>query len=356
MATLTGNSKAILKYKQAGVDIAASEKLAKKIQLLSKATTKFNNLNKADDFAGLFDITSLNYKHPILASSCDGVGTKLRLAIKANFYNNIGIDLVAMCVNDLLTKGAEPLFLLDYFAMSNFNEKRDNAIMQSIIDGCKQANCSLLGGETAQMPQLYNEHDFDLAGFALGIVEKENILPKSNLKKGDYIIGLKSNGLHANGFSLIHHLIEKKQLDIFSKASFDANLSYAEIFLKATKIYTKQVLQALKRFKGIKAIAHITGGGFIQNLPRILPINLCALLNLEKFPYDPLFEWLAQKLKFDSSEMLQIFNCGIGLVLILEAEQALTICEYFNENSFIIGELIEEKDKIKIYSTLNGIE
>lgn len=349
----------LLEYKKSGVDIKAAENFLNNIKPLAKSTIRKGTIGKLGGFAGLFDISKLKYKHPILTSTCDGVGSKLKLATKASYYTNIGIDLVAMCVNDILTTGSEPLFFLDYFATSVFNEKRDNAILQSITQGCQIANCSLLGGETAQIPNLYKENDYDLAGFTLGIVEKNKLLPKANLAEGDHIIGLASSGLHANGFSLIHKLLVDENIDIFSSPVFATNVTFAELFLAPTKIYVKSIFSALKQFNTIKAIAHITGGGFMQNIPRIMPDNLCAKLNLGNFPHNPLFEWLAQKLKFDSQNMLQIFNCGIGITLITAQESSQTICNYLKEQGetpIIIGSLIKkQQSSIELIGNLKGM-
>lgn len=346
-------------YKNAGVDITASENLIHKIYPLMANTARLGSINSLGDFAGIFDITKLKYSNPILTSSCDGVGTKLQLANIANFYDNIGIDLVAMCVNDLLTKGSEPLFFLDYFSTANFNEQRDIAIMKSIAKGCKIANCGFLGGETAQMPNLYQNQDYDLAGFAVGIVEKSELLPKNTLKKGDLVIGLASNGLHANGFSLIHKIIKDNKIDILKTSPFAKNFTYTEFFLQPTRIYNNSILNLLKKFKTIKAIAHITGGGVIQNLPRILPNNLCAELNLSNWPHNGVYEWLAKQLNLDSENMLKIFNCGIGLILIVDCEQSNEIYNYLqqqNETAFIIGTLIENQNKINLTGNIKGIK
>lgn len=349
----------LIAYKKSGVDIKASENFLSHIKPLAQSTMCEGAIGELGGFAGLFDISKLKYKHPILTSSCDGVGTKLKLASIAGYYNNIGVDLVAMCVNDLLTTGSKPLFFLDYFATSIFNEKRDKSLLESIVKGCQLANCSLLGGETAQMPNLYKKNDYDLAGFALGIVEKNKLLPKATIVEGDHIIGLASNGLHANGFSLIHKLLTDEKIDIFSAPTFAHNKNYAELFLAPTKIYVKPILAALHQFNSIKAIAHITGGGFIHNLPRIVPNDLCAKLNLSCFPHDHLFEWLAQKLKFDSQNMLQIFNCGIGIILIAEKKYSQIICNYLieqGETPIVIGGLIKkQQSSIELVENLKGI-
>lgn len=336
-------------YKACGVDICGSKSFHNKIKTLAHNTHQEGLLTEIGGFASAFDITNLAYKHPIITSCCDGVGSKLQLANYVNYYNNIGIDLVAMCVNDLLTTGSKPLSFLNYLALGELNEERDIAILESIIVGCQIANCTLAGGETAQMPIIYKANNYDLAGFALGIVERSDLLPKKhNIKAGDVLIGLASNGVHANGFSLIHKLL------------LEESMKFAELLLSPTKIYVKPVLKTLEKFDSIKAISHITGGGFIDNLPRILPQNLAIELDVSKFPHNSIFTWLAQKLNFDTTAMLQIFNCGIGLALIVDVNYTQSICKYLNEQNeapIIIGKVIEKtNNKITLKGKLKGIK
>lgn len=344
--TILNKESALKLYTKAGVNESSANLFVNYIgNLMGSLPNKAAQPN-IGDFAGLFDLKKTSYIDPLLVASSDGVGSKILLAIAANKHDTIGIDLVAMCVNDLVTKGAEPLFFLDYFAVNKLIPNRDTQILKSIVKGCNIAGCTLLGGETAQLAKLYRKNEYDLAAFALGAVERDRLLPQKRLKSGDIIIGLESSGIHANGFSLINKLIKMNSLDIYACAPFDINnnKSLAELLLTPTRIYVKPILAALKHFLAIKAIAHITGGGFFNNLPRILPQQLNAKLYLAKFPALPIFKWLAANLNLSDEAMLSIFNCGIGLVLIVEHDKAKDVQNFLSsmgESTHIIGELID---------------
>lgn len=332
--TILNRHEALKLYAKAGVNEAAGGNFTSFIKNLTSCTNGAAAQANIGDFAGLFDLQKTNFNNPILVACSDGVGSKIKLATATNKHSAIGIDLVAMCVNDLLVKGAKPLFFLDYFGVNKLVPDRDQQILASIAKGCKIAGCSLLGGETAQLKDFYKKDNYELAGFALGAVEQRQLLPKNNLQAGDIILGLASNGVHANGFSLIRKLV---------KLEHNKEPALTENLLTPTRIYVKPMLAALKKFSEIKAIAHITGGGLIGNLPRILTHH-AAQIDLANFPKLPIFSWLAKKLSFSDEAMLSIFNCGIGLAIIVKASAAQKIAEFLsaqNEAVHIIGELVE---------------
>lgn len=333
-------------YKQAGVDINAGNLLVNNIKPLAKQTKRLGSDVDLGGFGGLFDLAACKFKDPLLVAANDGVGTKLKIAIEANKHDTIGIDLVAMCVNDLIVQGAEPLFFLDYFASGKLDVEIATTVIASIANGCKQAGAALIGGETAEMPGVYQAKDYDLAGFAVGAVERENLLPKAGINKDDVLIGLSSSGLHSNGYSLVRHLLEQNNIDLTSPAPFAPDQTIAEVLLTPTKIYVKPILAALKAFPEIKAMAHITGGGFTENLPRVLPTNYSAEINLDRLPKLAVLSWLQTLGQFEQAELLKTFNCGIGMVLIAEKTKAAAICDFFNEinePAMIMGKIIHEE-------------
>ncbi|MDD9841775.1 MAG: phosphoribosylformylglycinamidine cyclo-ligase [Alphaproteobacteria bacterium] len=334
-------------YAAAGVDIAAGNRLIQRIAPLAAATARLGADGQLGGFGGLFDLTKCNYKDPLLVAATDGVGTKLKLAIEANRHETIGIDLVAMCVNDLIVQGAEPLFFLDYFACGQLDIDTAETVIRGIAEGCKQAGCALIGGETAEMPNMYQQKDYDLAGFALGAVERTDLLPRKNIRAGDILLGLASNGVHANGFSLIHKIIETLPQGwhtplqgIMDETVTDSTETLANALLTPTRIYVKPLLNALK---AIKALCHITGGGLTENLPRILPNGLMAEVNLATWPLPPIFNWLQQAGNIETDELLRVFNCGIGMVAIVDGEQADNI-QLKDETIWQIGQVINAKD------------
>ena len=328
-----------LNYKQAGVDIDAGNHLIEKIKPLAKATARVGSNPNLGGFGALFDLAKCNFKDPVLVSSTDGVGTKLKIAIETNMHSTIGIDLVAMSVNDLIVQGAEPLFFLDYFACGKLDVATATQVIAGISNGCKQANCALIGGETAEMPSMYHNGDYDLAGFAVGAVERGEILPKTT-QAGDVLLGLASSGLHSNGYSLARYILAQNQLN-FNSIAYNQQ-TFAEVLLTPTKIYVKSCLSAIKTGK-IKALAHITGGGLTENLPRVLSQNASPKINYNSWQRPEIFTILQKLGKVDQQEMLRTFNCGIGMVLVVDKNHAQEIASLLQENQetvFFIGELI----------------
>jgi len=309
-------------YADAGVDIAASNALVEAIKPLAKSTARAGTDSALGGFGALFDLKAAGFRDPVLVAATDGVGTKLRLAIDSGIHNTVGIDLVAMSVNDLVVQGAEPLFFLDYFATGKLDVGVAREVIASIAEGCRQAGCALIGGETAEMPGMYRGKDYDLAGFAVGAVEREKILPRADVGAGDVILGLASSGLHSNGYSLIRKLVEMSRLGLGDAAPFASGQSLGEALLMPTRIYVKPVLAGLKVSAGIKALAHITGGGFLENIPRVLPQQTVAEIDLAKVPCPPVFGWLRQIGDLAEREMLRTFNCGIGMIVVVEANEA----------------------------------
>lgn len=327
-----------LNYKNSGVDIDAGNELVNKIKPFAKSTIRTGCNADLGGFGALFDLAKCNFKDPVLVSSTDGVGTKLRIAIDTNIHDTIGIDLVAMSVNDLVVQGAEPLFFLDYFACSKLDVEIASKVIKSIAEGCKIAGCSLIGGETAEMPSMYHQGDYDLAGFAVGAVERNEILPRPT-QKGDVLIGLSSSGLHSNGYSLARQILKTNNLNFFDK--FSENKSLGQELLTPTKIYVKSCLKALKTNK-IKALAHITGGGLTENLPRVLGGNLNPKIDYNSWSRPEIFNFLQKLGNIDDAEMYRTFNCGIGMVAVVNKSDADSIVETFNNNNEtaqIIGEL-----------------
>ena len=301
-----------ISYRDAGVDIDAGNALVEAIKPLAKATRRAGADADLGGFGALFDLKRAGFKDPILVAANDGVGTKLKIAIETGLHDTIGIDLVAMCVNDLLAQGAEPLFFLDYFATGKLDVDVARSVIAGIADGCKQAGCALIGGETAEMPGMYTGKDYDLAGFAVGAVERGQILPRADVVAGDVLIGLPSSGVHSNGYSLVRRLVSEAKLSWDAPAPFDASKTMAEALLVPTRIYVKPVLKAIRETGGVKALAHITGGGLSENLPRVLPDGIAAHVDLGTWQAPAVFGWLQQAGRLDDAEMLRTFNCGIG--------------------------------------------
>ncbi len=326
-------------YQDSGVDIDAGNSLVERIKPLVKSTERPGVLGSVGGFGGLFELPLSEYRQPVLVSGADGVGTKLKLAITENRYDSIGIDLVAMCVNDIVVSGAEPLFFLDYYATSQLDVDVATAVVSGIAAGCKLAGCALSGGETAEMPGLYQSGDFDLAGFAVGIVEKDQIIDGSDIKAGDNIIGLTSSGLHSNGFSMVNYLLNKCS-DSHPLAAQSGSSLRSE-FLTPTTIYVKSVLQACKAAR-VKGIAHITGGGLLENVPRILPAGVQAVIDTGSWQRDDVFQWLKQQGRVETEEMYRVFNCGIGMVVIAAEEDTDILLSSFkasNQQALVIGRI-----------------
>jgi len=308
-------------YKNAGVDIDAGNALVDAIRPLAKATARPGADAGLGGFGGLFDLKAAGFHDPILVAGTDGVGTKLKVAIAAERHHGVGIDLVAMCVNDLVVQGAQPLFFLDYYASGKLDVEAGRAIMAGIAEGCAAAGCALIGGETAEMPGLYAPGDYDLAGFAVGAVERARLLTGAEVAEGDVVLGLESDGLHANGFSLVRRIVADLDLDYAEAAPFEASRSLGECLLTPTRIYVRPCLAAVAA-GGVKALAHVTGGGLLENLPRVLPEGLAVRIDGLCWPVPPVFTWLSTAGEVAVSEMLRTFNCGIGMVVIADAARA----------------------------------
>ena len=316
-------------YAQAGVDIGAGNALVKRLAPIAKATRRVGADSDIGGFGGLFDLKACGYKDPVLVAANDGVGTKLKISIETGIHDTIGIDLVAMSVNDLVVQGAEPLFFLDYFGCGKLDLDVAERVIESIARGCREAGCALIGGETAEMPDMYAAGDYDLAGFAVGAVERDEVLPKKNTGPGDVLLGLGSSGVHSNGYSLVRRLVRESGLDWNDEAPFQPGTSVARALLEPTRIYVKPILEVIRSVGGIKAMAHITGGGFLENMPRVLPDLCVAEIDLYACAVPPVFKWLAHTGKIEPVEMLRTFNCGIGMVLVVDADKAHDISEAF---------------------------
>jgi len=329
-------------YRDAGVDIDAGEALVDAIKPLAASTKRAGADGALGGFGGLFDLKAAGFKDPILVSGTDGVGTKLMLAFATGRHETIGIDLVAMCANDVLAQGAEPLFFLDYFATGKLETGTAAKVVGGIAEGCRQAGCTLVGGETAEMPGMYAPGHYDLAGFVVGAVERSDVLPKTDeMNAGDVLIGLPSSGPHANGYSLVRRIVERSGLSWDDKAPFDDKLTLGEALLAPTRIYVKSVLQLIK-LKRIKGLAHITGGGLTENAPRMCPDHLVPKFDYSAWELPPVFKWLQEIGQVSDEEMRRTFNCGVGMVLAVEPAVAQPLMErLFNEGEapFVIGEL-----------------
>jgi len=335
-------------YAQAGVDIDAGNALVEAIKPLAKSTRRIGADADLGGFGSLFDLKRAGFKDPILVATNDGVGTKLKIAIDTGLHATIGIDLVAMCVNDLVVQGAEPLFFLDYFATGKLDVATARTVIAGIADGCRQAGCALIGGETAEMPGMYQAKDYDLAGFAVGAAERGELLPRADVAPGDVLIGLSSSGVHSNGYSLVRRLVAEAKLKWDAPAPFAAGKSVAEALIEPTRIYVQPVLAAIRATGGsgsagaVKALAHITGGGLSENLPRVLPSTVAAHIELGSWTPAPVFGWLARTGRLDDAEMLRTFNCGLGMVAVAAKGKADAVLAAFRdagEQPAVLGEI-----------------
>lgn len=326
-STSAADAKNGLTYADAGVDIDAGNSMVDKIKPLVRSTRRPGADGEIGGFGGLFDLKAAGFKDPVLVAANDGVGTKLKIAIDADRHDTVGIDLVAMCVNDLVVQGAEPLFFLDYFATGKLDPEQGAAIVKGIAEGCLQSGCALIGGETAEMPGMYRDGDYDLAGFAVGAAERGQLLPAGDLEAGDVILGLGSSGVHSNGFSLVRRIVELSGLGWQDAAPFAASQTLGEALLTPTRIYVKSLLSAIRSTDAIKALAHITGGGFPDNIPRVLPETLAAEINLSAIPVPAVFSWLAKTGGVEAHEMLRTFNCGVGMIVVVPADKAELVAE-----------------------------
>ncbi|UDM17165.1 phosphoribosylformylglycinamidine cyclo-ligase [Vogesella sp. XCS3] len=334
-----------LSYRDAGVDIDAGDALVENIKPFAKRTMRPEVLGGLGGFGALVEI-SKKYQEPVLVSGTDGVGTKLKLAFDWNKHDTVGIDLVAMSVNDILVQGAEPLFFLDYFACGKLDVPQATDVIKGIAEGCEQAGCALIGGETAEMPGMYPVGEYDLAGFAVGVVEKSKVITGRDIKPGDVVLGLKSNGVHSNGYSLVRKIIERAQPDL--DAAFDGDKTLREAVIAPTRIYVKPLLALMEKLT-VKGMAHITGGGITENTPRVLPANTVAQIDASSWTMPKLFQWLQAEGNVDAQEMYRTFNCGIGMVVIVDAADADAAAAFLAEQ----GETVS---RIGVIRARNGDE
>jgi phosphoribosylformylglycinamidine cyclo-ligase len=338
---MSSTPKASLSYRDAGVDIDAGDALVEAIKPFAKRTMREGVMGGIGGFGALFEIGK-KYKEPVLVSGTDGVGTKLKLAFHLNKHDTVGIDLVAMSVNDILVQGAEPLFFLDYFACGKLDVAAATDVIKGIAQGCEQAGCALIGGETAEMPSMYPDGEYDLAGFAVGAVEKSKIIDGSKIVPGDVVLGLASSGAHSNGYSLVRKIIEVAKPDL--NADFHGR-KLADVLLAPTRIYVKPLLALMEKLE-VKGMAHITGGGLVENVPRVLGDKLTAVLHRDSWTMPPLFQWLQQHGNVADAEMHRVFNCGIGMVVIVSkenADAALAQLQAAGETVMRIGEIRERQ-------------
>lgn len=343
-----------LTYAQAGVDIDAGNRMVEMIKPLVRATRRPGADAEIGGFGGLFDLKRAGFTDPVLVAATDGVGTKVKIAIETGRHSTIGIDLVAMSVNDLVVQGAEPLFFLDYFACSTLDPDVGAAVVAGIAQGCRESGCALIGGETAEMPGLYQPGDYDLAGFAVGAAERNAILPR-DVAAGDIVLGLASSGVHSNGFSLVRKVADRAGMTWSAKAPFDSGKTLGEAVLTPTRLYVKSCLAAIRETKGVKALAHITGGGFPDNIPRVFPDGIGARIDLSAVPVLPVFKWLAKAGDVAQDEMLRTFNCGIGMIVVVapkDVEAVSAVLRREGDKVVTLGELLAIKpDEPRVHFT-----
>jgi len=339
------------RYAAAGVDIDAGNRLVDMIRPMVRMTARAGADAEIGGFGGLFDLKAAGFADPILVAATDGVGTKVKLAIDTDRHDTIGIDLVAMSVNDLVVQGAEPLFFLDYFACGKLNADVAAKVVGGIAAACRDVRCALIGGETAEMPGLYQPGDYDLAGFAVGAASRGALLPRADIAPGDVVLGLASSGVHSNGFSLVRRIVAASGHALAAPAPFDGSRSLGDALLTPTRLYVRSCLAAIRETKAVKALAHITGGGFIDNIPRVIPPGLCASLDLDRVPVLPVFKWLAAAGEVDQQEMLRAFNCGIGMIAVVDANEAAAASAAFKaagESVVRLGEVIAASGEARV--------
>src|SRR6516164_2562337 len=340
---MTDESRDGLTYAQAGVDIDAGSRMVDLIKPLVRATARAGADAEIGGFGGLFDLKRAGFRDPVLVAATDGVGTKAKIAIETGRHDTIGIDLVAMSVNDLVVQGAEPLFFLDYFACGKLDPEAAASIVAGVAEGCRESGCALIGGETAEMPGLYKDGDYDLAGFAVGAAERGRLLPRGDIETGDAVIGLSSSGVHSNGFSLVRKIVANSGVSLDAPAPFAPVMTLGGALLAPTRLYVKSCLRAIRETGAVKGLAHITGGGFTDNIPRVLPKHLGVGIDLAHLPVLPVFKWLAAQGGIAELEMLRTFNCGIGMVVIVEPEAADEVAQVLTdagESVTLLGEVI----------------
>ncbi len=332
-----------LTYAQAGVDIDAGDALVEAIKPLAKSTARPGADAALGGFGGLFDLKAAGFKDPLLVAGTDGVGTKLKVAIESGIHDTVGIDLVAMSVNDIVVQGAEPLLFLDYFATGKLDVTMGTEVVKGVAEGCRQAGCALVGGETAEMPGMYARGDYDLAGFAIGAVERDQVLPRRDMAVGDVVLGLQSSGVHSNGFSLVRRLVADQGLKYEAPAPFASGQSLGRALLAPTRIYVKSALAAI-RGSDVKGLAHITGGGLTENAPRVVPDDLDIEIDLAAWAPLPVFQWIARTGGVDEREMLRTFNCGIGMIVVVpeaSADATMRILSEAGEKVSRLGRLVK---------------
>jgi len=332
-----------LTYADSGVDIDAGNRLVDLIKPMVRATARPGADAEIGGFGGLFDLKAAGFADPVLVAATDGVGTKLKIAIDAGIHDSIGIDLVAMSVNDLVVQGAEPLFFLDYFACGKLEPETTAAIVAGIAEGCRESGCALIGGETAEMPGLYKEGDYDLGGFAVGAAERGTLLPRGDIEAGDAVLGLASSGVHSNGFSLVRKIVEHSGVGFDAPAPFSPVMTLGGALLTPTRLYVKSCLRAIRESGAVKGLAHITGGGFTDNIPRVLPKHLGVGIDLAQLQVLPVFKWLAEQGGVAELEMLRTFNCGVGMIAIVKSDAIKQVTDIFTANGetvTVLGEVI----------------
>lgn len=341
------SDKSSLTYRDAGVDIDAGDALVQRIKSVAKRTRRPEVLGGLGGFGALCEIPE-KYQQPVLVSGTDGVGTKLKLAVEYGIHDSIGIDLVAMCVNDLIVTGAEPLFFLDYYATGKLDVAAAAEVVTGIGLGCEMAGCALIGGETAEMPGMYEGSDYDLAGFCVGVVEKSKIIDGSKVSPGNKLVALPSSGIHSNGYSLVRKIIEERSVEV--GATTIEGKPLPEMLLEPTRIYVKTLLKLIEALP-VHAIAHITGGGLTENLPRVYPDNMQANIYLDSWTMPPIFQWIQEQANIDAGEMLKTFNCGVGIILVLpedQADNAVDLLSSLGEDAWIIGEISEAQGETSV--------
>lgn len=340
-----------LTYAGAGVDIDAGNRLVDLIKPMVRATARAGAEAEIGGFGGLFDLKAAGFADPVLVAANDGVGTKVKIAIETGIHDTIGIDLVAMSVNDLVVQGAEPLFFLDYFACGKLDPETAAAIVAGIAEGCREAGCALIGGETAEMPGLYKDGDYDLAGFAVGAAERGSLLPGRDIAAGDAVIGLASSGVHSNGYSLVRKIVEASGVALSAPAPFAPVATLGGALLTPTRLYVKSCLRAIRETGAVKGLAHITGGGFTDNIPRVLPEGLGVRIDLAGLTVLPVFKWLAHQGRVAEREMLRTFNCGIGMVAIVRrdaVQQVVDVLTQAGERVSLLGDVIAVGDEGRV--------
>ncbi len=340
-----------LTYADSGVDIDAGNRLVDLIKPMVRATARAGTEAEIGGFGGLFDLKAAGFKDPVLVAATDGVGTKVKIAIEAGLHGGIGIDLVAMSVNDLIVQGPELLFFLDYFACGKLDPEAAAAIVAGVAAGCRESGCALIGGETAEMPGLYKEGDYDLAGFAVGAAERGTLLPHRNIAAGDAVIGLASSGLHSNGFSLVRKIVAQSGLTLAAPAPFSPVMTLGGALLAPTRLYVRSCLRAIRETGAVKGLAHITGGGFTDNIPRVLPKHLGVGIDLARLPVLPVLKWLAEQGGIAELELLRTFNCGIGMIAIVKPDRIDAVSEVFTANGesvSLLGEVIPAEGEHRV--------